>query len=121
MRFYNPNSGNEKGNVENKVGFIRRNYMVPAPKVGDLRDYNEALNAALEDRSRREAHYEKGLTWADLFEADKAALLPLPDKDFDVVRWTACRTDGYGRVSLDGGATSTSRRRSSPTSPSPRA
>lgn len=102
-RFCNPNSGNEKGNVENKVGFIRRNYMVPAPKVGDLRDYNEALNAALEDRSRREAHYEKGLTWADLFEADKAALLPLPDKDFDVVRWTACRTDGYGRVSLDGG------------------
>ena len=41
--------------------------------------------------------------WADLFEADKAALLPLPDKDFDVVRWMACRTDGYGRVSLDGG------------------
>lgn len=102
-RFCNPSSGNEKGNVENKVGFIRRNYMVPAPKVGDLRDYNEALNAALGDRSRREAHYEKGLTWADLFEADKAALLPLPDKDFDVVRWTACRTDGYGRVSLDGG------------------
>ena len=102
-RFCNPSSGNEKGNVENKVGFIRRNYMVPAPKVGDLRDYNEALNAALGDRSRREAHYKKGLTWADLFEADKAALLPLPDKDFDVVRWTACRTDGYGRVSLDGG------------------
>ena len=61
-RFCNPNSGNENGNVENKVGFIRRNYMVPAPKVGDLRDYNEALNTALEDRSRREAHYEKGLT-----------------------------------------------------------
>lgn len=57
-RFCNPSSGNEKGNVENKVGFIRRNYMVPAPKVGDLRDYNEALNAALGDRSRREAHYE---------------------------------------------------------------
>ena len=31
-RFCNPNSGNEKGNVENKVGFIRRNYMVPAPR-----------------------------------------------------------------------------------------
>jgi len=27
--FCNPNSSHEKGNVENKVGYTRRNYLVP--------------------------------------------------------------------------------------------
>ena len=29
--FCNPASGNEKGNVENKVGYSRRNAFVPVP------------------------------------------------------------------------------------------
>ena len=29
VRFCNPYSGNEKGSVENSVGFLRRNLMVP--------------------------------------------------------------------------------------------
>jgi len=39
--FCNPNSGNEKGNVENKVGYLRRNYLVPIPEFTDIRDYNQ--------------------------------------------------------------------------------
>jgi transposase len=31
VKFCNPDSGNEKGNVENKVGTIRRNLFVPEP------------------------------------------------------------------------------------------
>lgn len=31
--FCNPASGNEKGNVENKVGYIRRNALVPIPTI----------------------------------------------------------------------------------------
>ena len=39
--FCNPASGNEKGNVENKVGYIRRNFFVPMPVIPDFNAYNE--------------------------------------------------------------------------------
>ena len=31
--FCNPDSPNEKGNVENKVGYLRRNYLLPPPMI----------------------------------------------------------------------------------------
>ena len=34
VRFRNPYSGNEKGNVENSVGFLRRSLMVPPLEAG---------------------------------------------------------------------------------------
>ena len=41
--FCNPSSGNEKGLVENLVGYIRRNVCVPLPKVQDLEELNGKL------------------------------------------------------------------------------
>ncbi len=41
--FCNPNSGNEKGSVENKVGYHRRNLFVPVPEFKDLKEYNKEL------------------------------------------------------------------------------
>lgn len=35
-RYCNPCSGNEKGFVENAVGFLRRNLLVPRPSAGSL-------------------------------------------------------------------------------------
>jgi transposase len=34
--FCNPNKGNEKGSVENKVGYTRRNMLVPVPVITDF-------------------------------------------------------------------------------------
>ena len=41
--FCNPASGNEKGLVENLVGYIRRNVCVPRPKVKNLEELNGKL------------------------------------------------------------------------------
>ena len=41
--FCNPDSPHEKGNVENKVGYLRRNYLLPPPKIENLEAYNEEL------------------------------------------------------------------------------
>jgi len=38
---YNPNSGHEKGNVENKVGYHRRNLFVPIPHFENIDEYNK--------------------------------------------------------------------------------
>ena len=98
--FANPDSGHEKGSVEGKVGWLRRNLFVPVPKVGSLKAFNAQLLAACDRCSEVERHYQRQLTWAQLFEADRMALLPLPRAAFDAVEWVACKTDGYGKVTL---------------------
>ena len=45
-RFGRPGKGNDKGKVEGMVGYMRRNFLVPAPSFESF----EALNAHLERR-----------------------------------------------------------------------
>lgn len=101
VSFCNPASGNEKGNVENKVGYVRRNFFVPIPEAGDLAAWNgELLNRSEADFAR--PHYKKPGTIAELFAFDRKALAPLPAKAFNVERFEPVRTDGYGKFCLDG-------------------
>ncbi len=53
-RYRDPYSGNEKGSVENAVGFIWRNLLVPVPSVGAL----EELNVTVDGRE-----YVAGPAW----------------------------------------------------------
>ncbi len=41
--FCNPGQGHEKGHVEGKVGYHRRNFLVPVPRFDSLEDYNRTL------------------------------------------------------------------------------
>ena len=43
MTFCNPYAGHEKGSVENAVGFLRRNLMVPVPAAPTLDELNARL------------------------------------------------------------------------------
>jgi transposase len=71
--FCNPNSGHEKGNIENKVGYNRRNFLVPIPEFDDFEEYNkELLNLCDQDMQRK--HYKKSGTIAELFMEDKKAM-----------------------------------------------
>ncbi len=42
-RYCNPYSGNEKGSVENAVGFLRRNLLVPVPSFASMDELNAFL------------------------------------------------------------------------------
>ena len=97
--FADPDSGHEKGNVEGKVGRVRRNLFVPVPKVGSLKAFNEGLLAQCDKRSE-EDRYQKRLSRAQLLEADRLALMPLPAVPFDAVDRVARKTDGYGKVTI---------------------
>lgn len=101
--FMNRGEGHEKGNVENKVGYSRRNFLVPVPRFDDLMFYNMQILEDFDDDQDRD-HYYKQLKISELFEADKAALLPLPSVWFDTSRLiTGLKTDGYGRFTLENG------------------
>lgn len=98
-RYCNPYSGHEKGSVENAVGFLRRNLMVPIPHAASL----TALNADLMDRCAQLGatdHYRAQVPIADLFADDRAALLGLPGIAFDPVTYQRRRADKDGRVQI---------------------
>ena len=99
--FCNPNAGHEKGSVENKVGFLRRNLFVPVRQIDCGRTFNKHLLdkcMALSDKG----HYARGERELSLFMEDKVACLGLPSAPFDVVRYERHRADKYGKVCIDG-------------------
>lgn len=100
-RYCNPYSGNEKGSVENAVGFLRRNLLVPVPSFGSMAELNRHLaegcagiNAAARCRDGRPA--------AEALREDLAAMRALPGVGFDAVRWVRARADKRGYVTVDG-------------------
>lgn len=97
----NPYSGNEKGSVENAVGFIRRNLMVPIPHVRTLAGLSDALLARCDDLAAA-THYRKGQSINTLFETDRATMLGLPGIGFDACRWESRVVDKVGNIVIDG-------------------
>ena len=100
--FCNPDKGHEKGNVECKVGYHRRNMLVPVPHFERLSEYNKVLIKRCDEDAKRE-HYRKNATIEELFHNDQAALLELPKNLLDVSRYITVRTNGYGKFFLNSG------------------
>lgn len=105
--FCNPDSPHEKGNVENKVGYLRRNYLIPPPEIKDLEMFNaELLRLCMEDLERE--HYVKKEQINELFAAEQAALIPLPREQFRVFTLEKVKTDKYSFIQYDNNRYSTS-------------
>ena len=100
IRFCNPYSGHEKGNVETKIGYTRRNLFVPVPAFEDIVAYNQGLLEQHKTKAGQE-HYKKSVPIAQLFLDDQKALRPLPKMPFDVCRYEYIKTDGYGKIRID--------------------
>jgi len=104
--FCNPDSPQEKGNVENKVGYLRRNYLLPPPVIEDLEAFNRnLLEECMADLQRE--HYVKREQISDLFKAEQEALLPLPRERFRVFTLEKVKTDRYSFIHFDNNQYST--------------
>jgi transposase len=91
-RFGRPGKGNDKGKVEGLVGYARRNFLVPVPRIDSLAALNAQLEARCRERrgARLRGHQE---TIGERLARDRAAVLPLPPAPYE-----ACETRG-ARVS----------------------
>jgi len=99
--FCNKGKGNEKGHIENKIGYTRRNWLLPYPEVSSFEELTQELyHRALEDLKR--FHYAKGTSMAELWEEEKKFLLPLPKVVFEPVEVDTAKVDKYGRVNAGG-------------------
>ena len=98
--FCNIASGNEKGLVEGLVGFSRRNFCVPVPKVASMEELNDRLrNACLAYRTHKVQGKEA--TVETLFATEKDALYPLPAYAYDPAKRVEAKVSLYSTVRYD--------------------
>lgn len=100
--FCNPGKGNEKGNVENKVGYFRRNLLVPIPEFKNIEEYNKILLEKCDNDMDR-IHYSKKISVKSLFNEDSDNLSKLSATPLDIVSYTEARVNNYGKIKLNNG------------------
>lgn len=91
---------NEKGQVEGLVGFTRRNFLVPLPRVDDFESLNEQLKIKCrQDLDRRLRG--KTTTKATRLEEERPAMLDLPKQRYEARRIEQGRSDSLSLVRFD--------------------
>ncbi len=97
--FCNPRSGNEKGLVENLVGYIRRNTMVPMPRVSSLEELNETLYDHCKSFAERKIKGEV-FSVGEKYEVESKVLLPLPTYRYEISKATYTRVNSFSVITL---------------------
>src|SRR5699024_8217796 len=81
-------------------GYIRYNFINPAPVINDLNHLTQLLEKQLtEDRNR--IHYEKKRPINELLEEEHQFLRALPDEEYPVFKEEKARANKYGEIVID--------------------
>jgi hypothetical protein len=96
-KFGRPAKGNDKGKVEGLVGYARRNFMVPIPRVNSWQELNAHLEQQCRKRRERTLRGHKE-TIGERFERDRVALLPLPVAPYEACEKIAARVSSLSLV-----------------------
>lgn len=100
--FCNPNSGNEKGSVENKVGYFRNNFFIPEVSIHDIFEYNKWLLKRCDEDNRR-CHYKlKPQTIHSLFQQEKECMHDVNWIPYDYAREEKHHVYKNGHIKDDG-------------------
>ena len=98
--FCNGAAGWEKGNVENKVGYERRNLFVPVPTIIDFQAFNQNLFELCEKDAKRN-HYTKHIPIENLFKEDLKHMISLNEIPYEIYLLESRKTDNYAKVAFD--------------------
>ena len=96
-KFGRPAKGNDKGKVEGLVGYARRNFLVPIPRVASWEELNQRLLVACRERRARRLHGHTE-TIGERYERDRAALLPLPVSEYEACEKRVARVSSLSLV-----------------------
>lgn len=98
--FCNIAAGHEKGLVEGLVGWIRRNVLVPIPRVESLDELNKVL---LERclKYRKHKINRRDLTVGEMARHEKTAFTVLPTYQFDTSKSTTYKVDSFSTIKFD--------------------
>jgi transposase len=85
--FCSPAKGNEKGRVENKIGYVRRNFFIPIPSYNSIEELNDRLISFSIGQSRAKKHPElRDKTCYEVYEKERDVLIQLPGYNFECSR-----------------------------------
>ena len=91
---------NEKGHTEGLVKFSRSNFMVPLPQFDDFEEFNRKLAEDCRQDLQRKLRGKEG-TKAELLEADRQAMLRIPEDRFESRRVEHCKVNSLSLVRFD--------------------
>jgi len=92
--------GNEKGRVENAVGYIKQNFL-GGLNIPDFSAVNPAVREWLDTVANIRVHGATREKPVERFKAEKAAMRPLPEMPYDVSVSRTTRATNRFRVVLD--------------------
>jgi transposase len=98
--FCTPNEPQEKGRVEQRIGFARRQYFVPLPQVASFAELNAHLLACCERDDVRVVQGEPvniGTAW----QHEQPLLRPLPERTLDYAVMRLVRLNRYSQVEFE--------------------
>ncbi len=99
--FCNPAAGNEKGTVENNVGFCRRNYLHGCPEFIDTQQANIHLESKCREAIANGVHFKLETPLPTIQAKVENALQPLlPAKKWR--RWLKRQANSYQQINVDG-------------------
>jgi len=94
-----PGQAHEKGGVENDVGYVRRNFLVPVPRTESWEALNQQLlESCLRDSNRRLQGQPD--TIAAMWQQERACLLPLPGHDYPACSSRPVKANSYSLVTF---------------------
>ena len=99
--FCNIASGNEKGLVENLVGFSRRNFMVPVPKVKDIEELNQKLLSDCRQYISNHKVDSRDCTVSEAYANEQRFLHVIPGYKFDTSKTATPKVGDYSTVRFD--------------------
>ena len=98
--FCTPAQGHEKGGVEGSVGFSRRNFLVPMPRVASFEELNRHLLAACRRDDVRVVH-RQSVSIGQAWQEEQPYLRPLPSRPFECCVTRQAHLNGYSQVTYE--------------------
>jgi len=96
----NIRKANEKGRVENAVGYVKKNFLAGL-QISDFRVLNPAAIHWLDTVANVRIHGETGKQPIEMFQQERPCLIPLPVHPYDIASICQVRASRQFRVTLD--------------------
>jgi len=93
--------GNEKGRVENGVGYVKKNFLAGLD-ITDFKVLNPAVIHWLDTVANVRVHGETGQRPVDRFPQERQAMTPLPPYPYDIATISQVRASRQFRAAMDG-------------------